>query len=193
MRFIFLISFLYLFTHVGLAQDSFEQLFEGTDIERVNKATYWFANRFNGADSNIALPQLKHLRDEAGKRGDEVMLLYADYQIAYYHVVTLGQEDFWLDQLWNETEKAKKLDELIWADLMHRNGIVYYFVKRDYAKGLGLLLRAHETMTNAGYGKSLRAATFLYELARIYYELGNYEKTIELLKSALHYPDTAQT
>lgn len=190
MRYKLLIFFLLCFSLRGLAQVKFKDIFEGNDQERVTKAENWFFYYYASPDSAVAVPQLSRLLAEAEERDDEPVALMAQYITAHYHIAVLGEDEPWYNEQYRVMEKTRSQNKLLWAIMLHRTGTTNYETKRNFAKGFEELIRAHETFKELGYDKNLRAGLMLYELAKVYYGIGNYEKCIELLKPAEHYKDT---
>lgn len=176
---------LFLFTALMAgAQNDIEQIFEGEPWERLRKAEHWSGFIINNPDSAYALPWLKLLIAEAENHNDEWVNIFARYQLAYYHVVALRQEDFWLQQMHDIIEKSEK-DELLWVDMLYRTGVMYYIVKKEFSKGLGMQLRAYNKLQTLKKEERWSEGVLVYELGRVYYEIGNYEKCIELLRPLL--------
>jgi tetratricopeptide (TPR) repeat protein len=175
-----------------VAQDSFEDIFEGDDQQRTTLAFDWIAHHTEGVDSATAMVNLNHLLDEADNRDDKYVELATRFSIPYYRLSKIQPgSDSWFKEMDEVISEAEQTDKLLWANMLHRAGIVYYLAQKDYTKGLGFLLLAHETFMQLGYEHNMRASTFLYELGRIYYQLGNNHKCIELLVPAQHYSDTS--
>ncbi|MES2560959.1 MAG: tetratricopeptide repeat protein [Bacteroidota bacterium] len=188
---VILIALLCLLCNQGArAQSSFEKIFEGEPKERIALAFDWVNEHSHMPDSAGELLLLNQLLHETEERNDKYLNLVARYSIAYFHVVSLKRGEDWEEELNKVMEKAEQTDAMLWANMVHRKGLLYYHVKKEYAKGLGLLLQAHELFTELGYENNPRASNYTFELAWVYYYLGNYQECIKILTPAQHYSDT---
>ncbi len=172
---------------------SFRALFEETESRnKIMKAFEWIDNNVRKTDSTTKFFLFNQILDEAKERNDKLMMLIARHNIAYYQINDQNGGKVWEEVLSEVTEKSEHVDQMLWAVILHRNGMLYYHQKKEYAKGLGLLLQAHELFTKLGYENG-RTGAYLFELAWVYYFLGNYQITIELLTPAQYYNDSSYT
>jgi tetratricopeptide (TPR) repeat protein len=175
-----LILFSFLIVVPAWAQDAFEQIFKGNDVERLDKAEKWYLTYSISPDSAVSLPWLKHMLAQATEHDDEVLILATRFQLAFYYVSVLRQEDPWLEEMYNVMEQSRDDYEYLAIDFLDRLGLLEYQIRQNYSKGLRLQLQAYEMFREKGMKRPVKAAILQYELARVYYQLANYEKSIEV-------------
>ena len=64
----------------------------------------------------------------------------------------------------------------------------FYFNDQQYGKAFEHMLAANKAFRKIGYGRIPAISRYLYELAFNYYHFSEYEKVVELLTEATHYP-----
>jgi len=185
-----LTAMMVLYAVAGTAQSvpSFDEVFKESDpYHRIAFALQWVDEHSRTPDSATVFFHLDRLRDEAEDRGDKYLVIVARHSMAHYRIRILHQEQPWYDVLNKTTEEAEHIDPMLWALLLQRNGLLYYHDLKEYDKGLGILLQAHELFTTLGYERDPGGAGHLFQLAWVYYFLGNYRTTIQLLSAAQQY------
>jgi len=134
---------------------------------------------FSLEDSTLAYNKFDTLIQGAKQRQDERIRWYSEFLKMLYRSRKAGN-------ISRQVEEMQKISgwvescpmDVIKASYKHQLGYRIFFDKRP-AEGLALLLQAEDMFKKTGLKNVPEISYYLYELANVYYTLGDYKKSIQ--------------
>jgi tetratricopeptide (TPR) repeat protein len=144
----------------------------------------WYVKVVRQADSAHAIPLLTHMLAQAERTNNPVQKSAALFYMGQYYAAQLNHEKKG-EQLMNEAIAlaSRHGAGLQWALYTHHQGYYFFFHDKDYEKALAQLLKAHEVFGKIGYRNVPNQGYLLYQLAFVYYHLGNYPQALHWLQT----------
>jgi tetratricopeptide (TPR) repeat protein len=183
----FLWFFLLGFTSHGYAEQYyFAEIEQADKSERVKMACESYYGSFAQSDSTIVVHSLDKLAAFAQNENDkelEILTTLFKGELLFNHINKQCAVYFSKALVQSQKLEFKNLEAQAYHDL----GLQYY---RDSKFNLAFeyLLKSNYIIKDIGYATYPAITRYLFELANVYYQFGDYEKCKKLLEEALHYP-----
>ncbi len=176
---------------LGAQPDPFAGLKHLPDNEKFTSATKIYSASIKPLDSVQAIAALQQLIDHARIKRDRVLEVIGNGLMGIYYERRCMDKDrgkvYYQEGLGlSQTYHIRTAE--IW--LNHQLGMLYYS-NRQYPLAFEHLLRAHAAMQMLGYNNIPDATRYLFELAYVYYEFGDYKEAIAYLQKVPAYDSTS--
>lgn len=162
--------------------------------EKLTRLEAWYNDRFFFVQKVRKPRLLQKMETQVERSGDEMLKAAVLFYRGLY-VQALDNGDYPRGERMMEQGIAlaeRTGNELQTAYFRHSLGYYYFYERKDYARSLTQMLRAHAVFERIGYDTVRDAPGHLDRLAFVYYHLNNFTQAIRHLKEALNHPPLSQ-